>query len=83
MDAIMSADAMSEGNLEAGGVSKGTEWVIHAIERAENEAHMTNGQGCLLVDRCLRKARATWAIKQSLDTLPTEAIIKQQGKDMG
>ena len=65
------------------GVSKGTEWVFHAIERAENEAHLSYGQGCLLVDRCLRKARANWPIKQSLEALLTEAIMKQQGKDTG
>ncbi len=65
------------------GVSKGTEWVFHAIKRAENEAHLSYDQGCLLVDRCLRKARATCTIKQSLEALLTEAIRKQQGKDMG
>lgn len=66
--------------LKSIGFPNETQWIMNAIDRAKAEADLTTDQAYLLVNKCLKKARATWPNKKSLDALLTEAIMKQRSK---
>lgn len=53
-------------------------WVFNAIERIQTEANLNQDEAQWLLDKCLRKARATEARASSLDGLLTKAISKRR-----
>ena len=66
--------------LRSIGICDGIDWINHAIERSKSEANLDFGKASFIVDRCLRKSRATWPKSKPLEVLVTEAIARENGQ---
>lgn len=66
--------------LESIGILEAVQWIMDGIERVQTETHLTYNQTILVVDKCLRKMRATWPRNKPLEQLLTEAIFKHRNE---